>query len=231
MKRGTNELDPGTGHTQGMNLLCLLAAKVGNGSHAFPTNLPRFAWYRSIPLQECLTYRNYQAGLIIFAPIRRRRQQISRTWISLSRAPSSPPTICITDISRARDLYVLRTTSSSILKLTDLPAGHKLTHDDATTRILDVPGYIYTGGCRQIYMHAYAGCGIPANNGEMFGLLTQQEELIWGGGKGTNASRGFTRRDLSSPSAASSRIISICSSKFDWPFYLLWKKGVPRLID
>lgn len=39
-----------------------------------------------------------------------------------------------------------------------------------------------------------------------------------GRGGGTNASRGFTRRDLLPQSAASSRVTSI------WPFYLLWKK-------
>lgn len=171
-----------------------------------PTNLPRIG---VIAVSLC---RNVSPTRIIrpaynFPPI---HAEEDRDTCDLCRASPSPPrhTICITDISRARDLYVLRTTSSSNLKLTDLPAGHKLTHecDDNYSS-----WYIYTSVCVYIYVHMQVA---PTTTARVY-LAGRKNS---GRGGGTNASRGFTRRDLLPQSAASSRVTSI------WPFYLLWKK-------
>lgn len=193
----------GRSRCPGSELASKVAAKVGNGSHAFPNkSSPLLAWSR-YP----------SAGMshlheLLGRPITFHRYTPKKTetrGISVALLPPPRHTICITDISRARDLYVLRTTSSSNLKLTDLPAGHKLTHecDDNCSS-----WYIYTSVC--VYICAYAGCDTARV------YLAGRKNS--GRGGGTNASRGFTRRDLLPQSAASSRVTSI------WPFYLLWKK-------
>lgn len=133
---------------QGVNLRLKWRQRSAMEAMPSPTNLPRIG---VIAVSLC---RNVSPTRIIrpaynFPPI---HAEEDRDTCDLCRASPSPPrhTICITDISRARDLYVLRTTSSSNLKLTDLPAGHKLTHecDDNYSS-----WYIYTSVCVYIYVH------------------------------------------------------------------------------
>lgn len=153
----------------GSELASKVAAKVGNGSHAFPNkSSPLLAWSR-YPSAGMSHLHELLGRPIIFH--RYTPKKTETRGISVALLPPPRHTICITDISRARDLYVLRTTSSSNLKLTDLPAGHKLTHecDDNYSS-----WYIYTSVC--VYICAYAGC----DNGES--LLSWQEELREGRG-------------------------------------------------
>lgn len=188
----------------GSELASKVAAKVGNGSHAFPNkSSPLLAWSR-YPSAGMSHLHELLGRPIIFH--RYTPKKTETRGISVALLPPPRHTICITDISRARDLYVLRTTSSSNLKLTDLPAGHKLTHecDDNYSS-----WYIYTSVCAYIYVHMQVAITARV-------YLAGRKNS--GRGGGTNASRGFTRRDLLPQSAASSRVTSI------WPFYLLWKK-------
>lgn len=153
---------------QGVNLRLKWRQRSAMEAMPSPTNLPWLAWSR-YPSAGMSHLHELLGRPIIFH--RYTPKKTETRGISVALLPPPRHTICITDISRARDLYVLRTTSSSNLKLTDLPAGHKLTHecDDNYSS-----WYIYTSVC--VYICAYAGC----DNGES--LLSWQEELREGRG-------------------------------------------------
>lgn len=117
MKRGTNELDPGNSiPSQGMNL----RSARGKGSHQASPNKSSVA--RVAVARLCLS----PIGIIRAAEQDRDIAHVDLCHASPSSLVLLDVPFTLTDISRAPDLYVLRTTSSSEADPDLNPAGHKL---------------------------------------------------------------------------------------------------------